>query len=214
MTEGKSVVVTGASTGIGLWTTKVLLARGFRVFGSVRRPNDAARLQQEFGEHFVPLLMDVTDAEAVRRAAEQVGFLLGGENLAGLVNNAGVVVSGPLLYQQPSEYRRQLEVNLVAPLVVTQTFASLLGTDEKRQGPPGRIVMISSTSARIALPFLGAYTASKAGLEGMSDSLRRELMLFGIDLVIIEPGAVVTAVWDKGEQEDLSEFQPTPYWTR
>ncbi len=212
MTREKSVVLTGVSTGIGLWTTKVLLARGFRVFGSVRRPADADRLQRELGQGFVPLLMDVTDAAAVRHAAGQVGSLLGGENLAGLVNNAGVVVSGPLLYQRPSEYRRQLEVNLVAPLVVTQAFAPLLGTDAKRSGPPGRIVMISSTSARVALPFLGAYTASKAGLEGMSDSLRRELLLFGIDLVIIEPGAVVTAVWDKGEQEDLSEFQSTPYW--
>ena len=132
MTREKSVVLTGVSTGIGLWTTKVLLARGFRVFGPARRPADADLLQREVGQGFLPFLMDVTDAEAVRHAAEQVGALLGGENLAGLVNNAGVVVSGPLLYQRPSEYRRQLEVNLVAPLVVTQAFAPLLGTAAKR----------------------------------------------------------------------------------
>ncbi len=212
MAESKDVVVTGVSTGIGLWTAKVLTAKGFRVFGSVRKQVDADRLQGELGGSFVPLLMDVTDADAVHRAARQVGSMLGDRNLVGLVNNAGIVVSGPLLYQRPSEYRRQLETNLIAPLVVTQAFAPLLGTDKNRRGPSGRVVMISSTSAKVAIPFLGAYTASKAGLEGMSDSLRRELLLFGIDLVIIQPGAVVTAVYDKGEKEDLREFQPTEYW--
>lgn len=212
MKENKDVVVTGVSTGIGWWSTKILIERGFRVFGSVRKPADADRLQGEFGDRFVPLLMDVTDADAVARAAGQVGSMLGDRKLLGLVNNAGIVVSGPLLYQRPSEYRRQLETNLVAPLVVTQAFAPLLGTDKARQGPPGRIVMISSTSAHVAIPFLGAYTASKAGLEGMSDSLRRELLLFSIKVVILQPGAVVTAVYDKGEQADLSEFQSTPYW--
>ena len=212
MGQNKNVVVTGVSTGIGWWSTKVLIDAGFRVFGSVRTSADAERLQREFGAGFVPLLMDVTDADAVARAAGQVGSLLGNRNLAGLVNNAGVVVSGPLLYQRPSEYRRQLETNLVAPLVVTQAFAPLLGTDKARQGPAGRIVMISSTSAHVAIPFLGAYTASKAGLEGMSDALRRELMLFGIDVVIVQPGAVVTAIYDKGEQADMSEFESTPYW--
>ena len=212
MIANKDVVVTGVATGIGLWTTKVLVAKGFRVFGSVRKQADADRLQRELGGGFVPLIMDVTDAEAIHRAAQQVDSMLGDSNLAGLVNNAGVVVSGPLLYQRPSEYRRQLETNLVAPLVVTQAFAPLLGTDKKRRGPSGRVVMISSTSAKVALPFLGAYSASKAGLEGMSDSLRRELMLFGIDVIILQPGAVVTAMYDKGESEDLSEFQHTEYW--
>jgi NAD(P)-dependent dehydrogenase (short-subunit alcohol dehydrogenase family) len=87
-----------------------------------------------------------------------------------------------------------------------------LGTDKKRQGPAGRIVNISSSGAKVAIPLLGAYSASKFGLEGMSDALRRELMLFGIDVVIIEPGTVNTAMYDKGEKEDLSEFKPTPYW--
>ena len=211
MTQNKEVVVTGVSTGIGWWSTKVLLDHGFRVFGSVRKPMDADRLQAEFGERFVPLLMDVTDADAVQRAAQRVGSMLGNRKLAGLVNNAGVVVSGPLLYLRPSEYRRQLETNLIAPLVVTQAFASLLGKDQTRQGPAGRVVMISSTAAQVAIPFLGAYTASKAGLEGMSDALRRELMLFGIDLIILQPGAVATPLYDKGEQADLSEFESTEY---
>ena len=212
MADSKDVVVTGVSTGIGWGTTKVLIAKGFRVFGSVRKQADADRLQNEFGNGFVPPMMDITDADAVYQAAQKVGSMIGDRNLIGLVNNAGIVVSGPLLYLRPSEYRRQLDVNMVAPLVVTQAFAPLLGTDKKRQGPAGRIVNITSSGAKVPIPLLGGYSASKAGLEGMSDVLRLELMLFGIDLVMIEPGFVNTTMYDKGEKEDLSEFKPTEYW--
>jgi NAD(P)-dependent dehydrogenase (short-subunit alcohol dehydrogenase family) len=180
MANSKDVVVTGVSTGIGWGTTKVLVSKGFRVFGSVRKQADADRLQKDFGNGFVPLIMDVTDADAVHQAAQKVGSMIGDRNLVGLVNNAGIVVSGPLLYLKPSEYRRQLDVNMISPLVVIQAFASLLGTDKKRQGPSGRIVNISSTVAKVAIPLLGAYSSSKSGLEGMSDALRRELMLFGV----------------------------------
>jgi NAD(P)-dependent dehydrogenase (short-subunit alcohol dehydrogenase family) len=212
MANGRDVVVTGVSTGIGRGTAKVLLSKGLRVFGSVRRQTDADRLQNELGDGFVPLLMDVTDSEAVHQAAHKVGSLIGDRNLVGLMNNAGMVVSGPLLYLKPSEYRRQLEVNTIAPLVVIQAFAPLLGTDKKREGPSGRIVNITSSVAKVAVPLLGAYSASKFGLEGMTDVLRRELMLFGIDVVIIEPGTVNTAMYDKGEKEDLSQFEQTEYW--
>jgi NAD(P)-dependent dehydrogenase (short-subunit alcohol dehydrogenase family) len=145
MANSKDVVVTGVSTGIGWGTTKVLVSKGFRVFGSVRKQADADRLQTEFGERFVPLLMDITDADAVHQAAQKVGSMIGDRNLVGLVNNAGIVVSGPLLYVRPSEYRRQLEVNMISPLVVIQAFAPLLGMDKKRQAPAGRIVNISSS---------------------------------------------------------------------
>jgi NAD(P)-dependent dehydrogenase (short-subunit alcohol dehydrogenase family) len=212
MATSKDVVVTGVSTGIGWATTKVLVSKGFRVFGSVRKQADADRLQREFGDGVVPLIMDITDTGAIHQAAQQVGSMIGDRNLVGLVNNAGIVVSGPLLYLRPSEFRRQLDVNLISPLVVIQAFAPLLGTDKKRQGPTGRIVNVSSTGAKVAIPLLGAYSSSKFGLEGMSDALRRELMLFGIDLVIIEPGTVNTAMYDKGEKEDLSEFKQTAYW--
>jgi hypothetical protein len=212
MSNPKNVVITGVSTGIGWGTSKVLIANGYRVFGSVRKQADAERLQEEFGSNFVPLMMDITDADAIRFASGQVAATIGSSRLAGLVNNAGSVVSGPLLYLRPSEYRRQLETNMIGPLMVTQAFAPLLGTDKSRTGPVGRIVNISSSTARVALPLIGAYTASKWGLEGMSDALRRELMLFGIDLVIIEPGTVNTAMYDKGEKADLSEFKATPYW--
>src|SRR6202043_147004 len=212
MANSKDVVVTGVSSGIGLGTTKVLVSKGFRVFGSVRKQADADRLQREFGDGFVPLVMDIADANAVHQAAQKVGSMIGDRNLVGLVNNAGIVVSGPLLYLRPSEYKRQLEVSMISPFVVIQAFAPLLGTDKRRHGPAGRIVNISSSGAKIPIPLIGAYSSSKCGLEGMSDVLRIELKLFGIDVVMIEPGTVNTSMYDKGEKEDLSEFKQTEYW--
>jgi NAD(P)-dependent dehydrogenase (short-subunit alcohol dehydrogenase family) len=207
----RSIVVTGASTGIGWGITKVLLANGFQVFGSVRREEDARRLREQFGTGFVPTLMEITDEAAVRRAAEEVSERLAGTTLFGLVNNAGIAVPGPLLYQPLDQFRRQLEVNVTGQLVVTQAFAPLLGTDPNRSGDPGRIVNITSTSGKIGSPFLGAYTASKHALEGLSESLRRELTPFGIKTVIVAPGPVRTAIWDKAEQEDLSPYRDTVY---
>jgi NAD(P)-dependent dehydrogenase (short-subunit alcohol dehydrogenase family) len=209
--EGQSVVVTGVSTGIGWGITKVLLARRYRVFGSVRKESDADRLQAEFGSGFHPLIMDVTDTAAVQRAAAQVSEQLGSMTLGGLVNNAGVAVPGPLLHLPLEDFRRQLEVNLIAPLAVTQAFAPLLGTDRKRQGPPGRIINISSVGGKMGMPFLGAYSASKFGLEGMSETLRRELMLYGIDVIIVGPGSVASAIWDKAEAENLGAYEKTDY---
>ena len=207
----KSVVVTGASTGIGWGCTKVLTAKGFHVFGSVRKEADAARLKAEFGERFTPLLFDVTDAAAVNRAAEQVAAALGNETLAGLVNNAGIAVAGPLLYLDIEELRTQLEVNVTGQMIVTQAFAPLLGADLSRNGAPGRIVMITSVGGRNANPFTGPYNASKFALEGLAESLRRELMIFGIDVVVVAPGAVATPIWDKAEQIDISRYANTPY---
>lgn len=212
MTKSKNVVVTGVSTGMGFETARLLVSKGYRIFGSVRQQAEADRVQKEIGDGYVPLIMDVTDADAIQRASEQVGAMLGSNRLAGLVNNAGIVVSGPLLHLRPAELRHQLEVNSIGPLMVTQAFAPLLGTDNTRTGPVGRIVNMSSTLAKVVPPFLGAYAASKWALEGMSEALRCELKLFGIELIIIEPGFVNTALYDKGEQEDLSEFRQTPYW--
>jgi NAD(P)-dependent dehydrogenase (short-subunit alcohol dehydrogenase family) len=210
----KSVVVTGSSTGIGWGATKVLIEHGFRVFGSVRKQADGERLAKEFGAAFVPLLFDVTDAQAVNAAAEKVSAALGGETLFGLVNNAGIAVAGPLLYLKIDELRHQLDVNVVGQLVVTQAFAPLLGADTSRKGDPGRIVMISSVGGKNANPFMGPYNASKFALEGLSESLRRELMLFGIDVIIVAPGAVATPIWAKAEEVDVSQYANTPYVTQ
>ena len=206
-----SVVITGVSTGIGWGATKVLIKKGHRVFGSVRKAADAERLQKEFGDKFVPLVFDVTDAKAVQEGAAKVRAALKGETLMGLVNNAGIAISGPLLYLPADELRTQMEVNLIGVLNVTQAFAPLLGADTSLKGKPGRIVNISSVGGKRAFPFIGPYAASKHALEGFSESLRRELMLFGIDVIIIGPGAVKTPIWDKAEEVDVSRFANTPY---
>jgi NAD(P)-dependent dehydrogenase (short-subunit alcohol dehydrogenase family) len=204
-------LITGVSTGIGHAAAKRLLADGHSVFGSVRQEADAERLQQELGEKFTPLLFDVTDRAAIEEAAGTVEQALGGENLAGLVNNAGIAVPGPLLYLKPEDLRFQLEVNLIGVLNVTQVFAPMLGAREHAGGRPGRIVNISSVAGQRALPFLGAYAASKHALEGFSEALRRELLPFGVDVIVIGPGPVKTAIWDKGEAADFSPYQNTPY---
>ena len=208
--SSKTVVVTGASTGIGFGCVKALTERGWRVFAAVRRPDDAERLEGAFGDAVRPLLFDVTDAKAVAAAAAEVGAALGGATLAGLVNNAGIAVPGPLLHLAIDDFARQIEVNLTGPLRVTQAFAPLLGADRSRIGPPGRIVMMSSVGGLDAAPVLGAYSASKFGLEGLSESLRRELRLYGIDVVVINPGAVATPIWGKSERVD-SDFAGTDY---
>lgn len=212
MSEDRTVVVTGASTGIGYAIARVLIDHGVRVFGSVRRTEDGRRVRGELGDQFTPLVFDVTDAPAIHASLPAVADALGGAKLFGLVNNAGIAIGGPLIYQPLVEVRRHLEVNVVGALAVTQAFAPLLGTDRARTGKPGRIINISSVSGRISAPFLGAYAASKRALEGMSHSLRRELMLFGIDVVIVNPGSVVTPIWDKAERIDGSRYETTAYW--
>lgn len=206
-----TVVVTGASTGIGHGCVKVLIEKGLRVRGSVRKETDAERLTKEFGGKFTPLLFDVTDEAAVKRAALATASVLGNEPLFGLVNNAGIAVAGPLLYLDADELRRQLEVNVTGQLIVTQAFAPLLAEHISEQNRAGRIVMISSVGGKNASPFVGPYNASKFALEGFSESLRRELILLGIDVVVVAPGAVATPIWDKAEQVDVSRYANTPY---
>jgi NAD(P)-dependent dehydrogenase (short-subunit alcohol dehydrogenase family) len=140
--------------------------------------------------------------------------MLGGETLAGLVNNAGIAVAGPLLYLKIDEFRQQLEVNVTGQVIVTQAFAPLLGADRSRKGAPGRIVNITSVGGKNANPFMGPYCASKFAMEGLSESLRRELMLFGIDVIVVAPGAVATPIWDKAEEVDVTQYANTPYMTQ
>jgi len=208
----QSVVITGASTGIGWATAKLLLDRGFRVFGSVRKQADADRLKGEFGPNFTPLLFDVTDEAAVLAAAREVRAALNGETLSGLVNNAGVAVAGPVLELAADEFRRQMDVNVIGPIIATQAFGPLLGSDPSLKGKPGRIVMISSVAGKNGNPLMSAYSASKFAIEGLSESLRREMMLFGIDVVIIAPGAVKTPIWSKAEEVDISAFRNSPFF--
>jgi NAD(P)-dependent dehydrogenase (short-subunit alcohol dehydrogenase family) len=207
----RSVVITGTSTGIGWGCTKILIENGFRVFGSVRKAGDAERLTLEFGDNFVPLVFDVTDEAAVNAAADQVRAELAGETLFGLVNNAGIAVFGPLIGLPIGDFRRQIEVNLVGMVIATKAFAPLVGTYPQLKGRPGRIINIGSVGGRMALPFGAPYNASKFAVEGLSESLRRELLPFGIDVIVIGPGAVKTEIWAKGEQIDTTPYVNTLY---
>jgi NAD(P)-dependent dehydrogenase (short-subunit alcohol dehydrogenase family) len=194
----RSIVITGVSSGIGYGAAKEFARNGYRVFGSVRREEDAERLGAELGSNFTPLIFDVTDREAMLGAAERVGEVLDGSGLAGLVNNAGTAIGGPLMHQPLEEVRRHFEINVVGLVSVTQAFLPLLGAGAPRRREPGRILNVSSVGGKIASPFIGAYAGTKHAVEGISDSLRRELLPYGIDIIVIEPGAVRTEIWDKG----------------
>jgi NAD(P)-dependent dehydrogenase (short-subunit alcohol dehydrogenase family) len=207
----KSVVITGVSTGIGYASAKLLTKAGFRVFGSLRKDEDARRLSSELGPNFNPLMFDVTDEKAVKVAAARVRSALNGETLGGLVNNAGTSLTGPLVYVPLDEFRRQLDVNLTGVLIATQCFAPLLGVDKGLKGKPGRIINISSASSQKASPFLGSYSAAKAGLEGLSAALRQEMNVFGIDVVVVAPGPVSTPIWEKTARADIARYGTTAF---
>ena len=203
-------MVTGASKGIGHAVVAQLLQDGYGVFGSVRRQQDAQTLSAQFGSGFTPLLFDVTAPEQIAEAAALVAEKTGENGLAALVNNAGIAVPGPLSALPASVFREHLETNVMGVFHVTQAFLPSLGTSKPRTSKPGRIVNISSVSGRIAYPFMGPYAASKHALEAMSDAWRRELMLYGIDLIVIEPGAIQTAIWDRASLIS-SEYRDTDY---
>jgi NAD(P)-dependent dehydrogenase (short-subunit alcohol dehydrogenase family) len=182
-----SIVITGASTGIGEACALRLDALGYRVFAGVRKPADGEALKKKASGQLSPLLLDVTSEESLAAAVRTVGDI----PLAGLVNNAGIVVAGPLELVPIAMWRKQLEVNVIGQVAVTQAFLPML-----RAGR-GRIVNMGSVAGRSALPFSGPYCASKFALEGLTDSLRMELRQWGISVSIIEPGAIRTPIWDK-----------------
>ncbi|ALW83826.1 oxidoreductase [Hymenobacter sedentarius] len=205
-----ALVITGVSSGLGLASARAFLSRGYRVFGSVRTPADAARLQAELGEAFVPLLFDVTDGPAIARAAAEVAAQLAGEPLRGLINNAGIALGGPLLCQPIEVVRQHFEVNVLGLVQVTQAFLPLLGAQPNFQGRVGRVINIGSVSGQVAAPFMGAYVGTKFALEGLTASWRRELQLFGVPMVLIGLGVTKTPIWDKGI--DLAPYRDTPYY--
>ena len=208
----KSIVITGVSSGIGYGAAKEFVEYGYHVFGSARKEEDARSVKAELGMSFTPLLFDVTDREAVLRAASQVEEIVGGAGLGGLINNAGTALAGPLMHQPLDEIRQQFEINVFGLISVTQAFLPLLGAKKPPTHKPGRIVNISSVSGKVAEPFIGAYVGSKHAVEGISDSLRRELLLYGIDVIVIRPGTVKTEIWEKGAAPVISgEYSQTDY---
>jgi NAD(P)-dependent dehydrogenase (short-subunit alcohol dehydrogenase family) len=207
-----SCVVTGVSTGIGEAIAADFIKRGWRVFGTVRRMDDADRLHAALGERFTPLIADVTDGESLARAAGAVADALGGEPLSGLVCNAGISLPGPLLHQPLDELDRQWKVNVLGQIATVQAFAGLLGAQEGFAGKPGRIITMSSVSGRLVWPFVGGYAASKHALEAVSHALRRELIAFGVDVIIVGPGPVATPIWEKSAGAiDRARYQATFY---
>lgn len=206
----KNILITGVSTGIGHGAARHFIQRGYTVFGSVRTQADADHLQQELGESFTPLLFDVTDSAAVTEAARFLTERLAGNGLGGLINNAGIAIGGPLQDQPIGTIRAHFDVNVMGLIQVTQAFLPLLGARDDHPVQPGRIQNISSVNGQVAIPFMGAYVGSKYAVEGLSHSLRRELVLFGIKVIIVGPGAVKTPIWGKGT--DMSPYAKTPYF--
>jgi NAD(P)-dependent dehydrogenase (short-subunit alcohol dehydrogenase family) len=207
----KHVLITGVSTGIGHAAAQAFLAGGYHVYGSVRRQADADTLQRQLGPNFAPLLFDVTERAAIAEAARKVEAEIGREGLACLINNAGISTAGPLMLQPLDDIRYQFEVNVIGLFAVTQAFLPLLGARQNPGHPPGRIINISSIAGKIAAPFIGAYVGSKHALEGMSQSLRRELQLYGIDVIVVGPGPVKTAIWAKPSAKELGIFEASDY---
>jgi NAD(P)-dependent dehydrogenase (short-subunit alcohol dehydrogenase family) len=197
-----AVVVTGASSGIGEACALHLDRLGFRVFAGVLTAAEADAVARRTGGRVTPVVLDVTDAASIAAAAAVVARALGSAGLAGLVNNAGIAVAGPLELVPPAALRRQLEVNVVGPVSVTQAFAAML-----RAGR-GRVVNIGSILGRIALPFLGPYAASKFALEAISDALRVELRPSGVDVVVVEPARVATPIWQTSLAATLRALRP------
>jgi NAD(P)-dependent dehydrogenase (short-subunit alcohol dehydrogenase family) len=195
----KSVLVTGASTGIGRAATLALLAEGFEVFAAVRNEQAAAALRDDAPPaaraRLTTLELDVTNAQQIRAAAVQVDAAVGERGLWGLFNNAGIAVSGPLETLPIDALRRQLEVNVIGQVAVTQAFVPLL------RKARGRILTTGSISGFFAAPVLGPYSMSKYAMEAFSDALRRELRPWGIDVSLLEPGAIATDIWRKGTGE-------------
>jgi NAD(P)-dependent dehydrogenase (short-subunit alcohol dehydrogenase family) len=190
----RSVLIIGASTGIGRASALRLDAAGWRVFAGVRREEDAAALRKAGSGRLVPLLLDVTDAGQIAAAAARIGEVVGEAGLDGLVNNAGVSLPSPLETMPIDDFRRQIEVNLTGQVAVTQALLPQIRVAR------GRVVFISSIGGRIAFPFTGAYHAAKFGIEAVGDVFRRELRGWGISVSVVEPGSIATEIWDRGEQ--------------
>jgi NAD(P)-dependent dehydrogenase (short-subunit alcohol dehydrogenase family) len=186
-----AIVITGTSTGIGRAAALELDGRGFRVFAGVRSAAAAEQFRAAASVRLTPVELDVTDHAQIAAAAETIGEAVGDLGIAGLVNNAGIAVPGPLELLPIESLRRQFEVNVIGQVAVIQAFVPLL-----RKGR-GRIVNISSSSGGLAPPYLGAYAASKFALEAITDSLRLELRNWGIGVSAVEPGPIDTAIWEK-----------------
>ena len=202
--DGTAVVVSGASTGIGRATALHLDSIGLHVFAGVRREEDGESLRADASARLTPIRLDVTDDAQVLEAARQVGEAVRDSRLAGIVNNAGIAVAGPVEFVPLDSWRNQLEVNVLGVVSMVQAFLPLLR--ESR----GRIVTTGSLGGRLAQPMVAPYCASKHALEAISDALRVELRPWGISVSLIQPGAVKTPIWDKGQRAGTELLRTAP----
>lgn len=203
-TNGKAVLITGASTGIGRDIAEKLALEGYKVYATVRKEKDQESLK-EVSENIIPVIMDVSKHETIVKAYEFVKSDLGSEKLYALINNAGIAVAGPLELIPIEELRKQFDVNYFGAIDTTQVFFDLLDKDS------AKIVNMSSVGGKVASPFLGPYSSSKFALEAFSDSLRREIIHTNIEVIVIEPGRIVTPIWDKADEMDVELYKGTDY---
>ncbi|MGQ0696368.1 MAG: SDR family oxidoreductase [Nitrospiraceae bacterium] len=202
--QDRAVVITGASTGIGAACALHLDRLGFSVFAGVRNIQDGIVLQQRGSNRLSPLLLNVTDANSIQKAKVMVAEKVRSAGLFGLINNAGISVVGPLEAVPIPDLRRQLEVNVIGQVAMTQVFLPLI-----RQAR-GRIVNMGSIAGRSAMPMMWPYSASKFALEAITDALRLEVQQWGVQVTIVEPGAIATPIWDKSGKEAADLEAATP----
>lgn len=208
----RPVVVTGASSGIGAACVVVLAQAGLTPVPMVRREGDLDLLAEQLGFRPFGLIADVTDQSSILAAAETLREALGPDaGLFGLVNNAGVAPPGPLMLQDFDQWQNVMDVNCLGVVRCMQAFGALLGVRDDRSIPPGRIVNITSIAGQVGWPYLSAYSASKHAVEALSDSARRELIPYGVDVIVVGPGAVKTPIWGKAQRYDLSRYDNSQY---
>jgi len=207
----KSIMITGISTGIGRGTLDYFVSKGFHVYGSVRSTKDANRLKRIYKDKLTTIIFDVTKLAQLKKAAAFIKKDLNDSNLLALVNNAGTSFPGPLLRQSVKDFEKQIDINLNGAFRVIKYFAPLCGAEKNNSYKKGVIFNISSLSGKIGMPGLGAYTASKHGLEGLSQSLRRELLRYGVDVVIIGPGPIKSEIFNKVDKKFLESLKKSDY---
>ncbi len=206
----KTVLVTGASTGIGADAVRILVENNFRVVATVRKDEDSQILTQKFNNKVQIVKLDVTDFESVEKLPQILKDKFQITELFGLVNNAGIAFAGPFAHQNFSEIENIIRVNVLSLMKVTQVLLPLLGAFAGSKNP-GRIINISSVAGKSALPFLSVYSASKHAVEGFSEGLRREMMLFGVKVVMVAPGSIKTPIWQKGFEKVKEHYQHTAF---
>lgn len=198
-----NIFITGVSSGIGLAIAEYFLSKErYHVFGTVRQKSDAQSVKKKLGLNFTPILMDVTDESSIKLAYTSLKNQCR-DGISLLVNNAGIAVAGPLKHITAADLKKQLDVNLIGVLTVTNTFLPLLGGDLDSKYPPGKIMNVSSVSGLFNAPFIGPYCISKHALESLSDVYRRELSIYGIKVILIEPGPTKSEIWAK--TNDISD---------